>query len=590
MKKFLEIKTISGALILVLIVIIGIGLVTYRSITEVFTASEWRQNSYRILNHIESILTRVALAEENQRSYLLTNQDRFLKPIQDEKEDIAKEINILKNLFQNKKQQIARLDTLESLIMYRFETLLQKITLQKDDDLESEIENLRKGIWQQYMNNIRRLTNDMEMKEFESLIGRDKEVLEMVKNASITILVGTLVSCLIFLSGFYVLNNEISERKKIEKEIRKTSDFTERLLKSSVDGILAFDKNSNILVWNPGLESMTGIKRSKAIGSSLFSIFPFLKEIGEDKNIRDVLKGLYPISKDKWFDLPETGKKGYFEAHYSPIQNELNEVVGGLSIIRNTTRRKIALEALQKSKVQLEKRVDERTSELSKANKNLLNEIEERKKAEERINESLQEKVVLLREIHHRVKNNLQVVSSLLNLQSGYIEDKKSLEIFRENQNRVRSMALIHEKLYQSKDLNKIEFSEYIQSLSRDLFRSYNQDASKVKLNSDLQGIKLEIDTAILCGLIINELITNCFKHAFPNGRNGEVNIIMKEENINKFLLVVKDDGIGFPAHVDYKNTDSLGLQLVNTLTEQLGGNLSLHRNGFTEFKIEFSV
>ncbi len=400
--------------------------------------------------------------------------------------------------------------------MYRFETLQQRITLQKDEELQAEIENLRKGIWQQYMNNIRRITNDMETTEFESLIQKDKEVLEMVKNASITILVGTLVSCLIFLSGFYILNNEINERKKVEKEIRLASDFSERLLKSSIDGILAFDKKAMIKVWNPGLESMTGIRRVDALGKSVFEIFPFLHDIGEDKSIAEALSGQFAISKDKWFSLPETGKKGYFEAYYSPIQNEYNEVVGGLSIIRNTTRRKVALEALQRSKDLLEKRVEERTAELSKANKNLMNEIDERKKAQERINESLQEKVVLLREIHHRVKNNLQVISSLLNLQSGYIEDQKSLEIFRESQNRVRSMALIHEKLYQSKDLNRVEFSEYIQSLSKDLFRSYNLDASKIKLVSDFEGVKLEIDTAILCGLIVNELITNCFKHAFP--------------------------------------------------------------------------
>ncbi len=519
MKKLLEIKTISGALILVLIVIIGIGLVTYRSITEVFTASEWRQNSYRVLNRIESILTRVALAEENQRSYLLTNQDRFLKPIQEQKLQVANEITILKTLFKKEPLQVSRLDSLESLIMYRFETLQQRITLQKDEELQTEIENLRKGVWQQYMNNIRRITNDMETTEFESLIKKDKEVVEMVKNASITILVGTLVSCLIFLSGFYILNNEINERKKVEKEIRMASDFSERLLKSSVDGILAFDKKAMIKVWNPGLESMTGIRRVDALGKSVYEIFPFLHDIGEDKSIAEALNGQFTISKDKWFNLPETGKKGYFEAYYSPIQNENNEVVGGLSIIRNTTRRKVALEALQKSKDLLEKRVEDRTAELSKANKNLMKEVDERKKAQERINESLQEKVVLLREIHHRVKNNLQVISSLLNLQSGYIEDQKSLEIFRESQNRVRSMALIHEKLYQSKDLNRVEFSEYIQSLSKDLFRSYNLDASKVKLVSDLEGVKLEIDTAILCGLIINRINYKLFQTCFPGGK-----------------------------------------------------------------------
>ncbi|MEO8398392.1 MAG: histidine kinase dimerization/phosphoacceptor domain -containing protein [Ignavibacteriaceae bacterium] len=589
MRFFTEIKTISGALILVIIVIVGIGLVTYRSINEVFTAADWRQNSYRVLNHIETILAQVAFSEESQRSYLLTGQERFLAPIQNAKSNIANEFRILNSLIVKGSIQRKKLDTLENVIMYRFENIQQRLILQKEDDIQNEIENLKKGIWQQYMNNIRRITNDMEMTEFESLIQRDKDVVEMIKNASVTILVGTLVTCLIFLSGFYILNNEIGERKKIEKEIRRASEFSERLLKSSIDGIIAFDKNKIIKVWNPGIETMTGIKRIEAVGKSIYKIFPFLKELGENKSIDEVLKGNYSITKDKWFSLPATGKKGYFEAYYSPIHDETNDVVGGLSIIRNTTRRKVALEALQRAKNLLEKRVEERTSELSEANKSLRNEIEERKKAQEKINESLQEKVILLREIHHRVKNNLQVISSLLNLQSGYIQDKKALEIFRESQNRVRSMALIHEKLYQSNDLNRIDFPEYIKSLSRDLFRSYNLDSSKIKFVSDLADIKLEIDIAILCGLIVNELITNCFKHAFPNGKQGEVFVSIQEIKNKSYRLIVKDNGIGFPQNFDYRDTDTLGLQLVNTLTDQLGGKLSLHRNDYTEFKIEFS-
>ena len=197
---------------------------------------------------------------------------------------------------------------------------------------------------------------------------------------------------------------------------------------------------------------------------------------------------------------------------------------------------------------------------------------------------------MLLREIHHRVKNNLQVISSLLNLQSGYIEDKKSLEIFRESQNRVKSMALIHEKLYQSKELNKIEFSEYIKSLMKDLFISYNIDNERIKLKSDFEGIYFEIDTAILGGLIINELVSNSLKHAFPDGRKGEVFIGINKIENNKYVLILKDNGIGFPENIDFRKTDSLGLQLVTTLTEQLGGVIDLNRNGYTEFKIVFNA
>ncbi len=193
-------------------------------------------------------------------------------------------------------------------------------------------------------------------------------------------------------------------------------------------------------------------------------------------------------------------------------------------------------------------------------------------------------------EIHHRVKNNLQVISSLLNLQSGYIHDKKALEIFRESQNRIKSMALIHEKLYQSKDLNKIELSEYIKSLTNDLLSSYNVDPNRIKLKRELKGIFFEIDTAILCGLIINELVSNSLKHAFLPGSEGEIFIGLSKGKDGRYTLVHRDNGAGFPSNVDFRNTESLGLQLVNMLTDQLGGKIELHTNSFTEFVIEFTV
>jgi two-component sensor histidine kinase len=151
-------------------------------------------------------------------------------------------------------------------------------------------------------------------------------------------------------------------------------------------------------------------------------------------------------------------------------------------------------------------------------------------------------------------------------------------------------MALIHEKLYQSKELNKIEFTEYIDSLTKDLFNSYNIDNDRIILKSDFDGIYFEIDTAILCGLIINELVSNSLKHAFPDGRKGEVFIGIKKNGDTNYILSIKDNGVGFPQNLDFRKTDSLGLQLVTTLTAQLGGIIDLNRNGYTEFKIVFTA
>ncbi|HEY9808873.1 MAG TPA: PAS domain S-box protein [Halomicronema sp.] len=216
--------------------------------------------------------------------------------------------------------------------------------------------------------------------------------------------------------------------------------------------------------------------------------------------------------------------------------------------------------------------------------------ITERKQAEEKLLASLREKEVMLKEIHHRVKNNLQIVSSLLKLQSGYIKDPDALGLFKDSYNRVRSMALIHEKLYRSSDLSGIDASEYIHNLVANLCSAYGVCSEKIAVKIDVEKIAIDIDTAIPCGLIINELVSNSFKYAFPEGQQGLVTINLKlsQDNRKMFVLTVADDGIGLPSNFDLETSDSLGLQLVFNLTEQLGGTIQVSGNKGTFYKIIF--
>ena len=213
----------------------------------------------------------------------------------------------------------------------------------------------------------------------------------------------------------------------------------------------------------------------------------------------------------------------------------------------------------------------------------------DRKRAEAQIKASLQEKEVLLKEIHHRVKNNLQIISSLLNLQADYLKDNQAIEIFKDSQNRIESMALIHEKLYQSKDLAKINFADYIQELATSLFCSYEVNLNAITLKMNIEDVILGIDAAIPCGLIINELVVNSLKHAFPEGKPGEISIDFCSINANEFALVVSDSGIGLPKELDLQNTNSLGLQLVNALTNQLEGNINFVRTRGVKIIITFA-
>jgi two-component sensor histidine kinase len=206
----------------------------------------------------------------------------------------------------------------------------------------------------------------------------------------------------------------------------------------------------------------------------------------------------------------------------------------------------------------------------------------------ETIEKSLKEKEVMLKEIHHRVKNNLQVISSLLSLQSRHIKDKEALEFFNDSRNRIYSMSLIHESLYQSKDLARIDFAGYVRTLTRDLFRSYNVGPDVIKLNIEIKDVFLNVNTGIPCGLIINELVTNSLKHGFPDGRRGEIQIGLYEPKKGEFTLNVRDNGIGFPEDFDFQNTESLGLHIVISLVEQLDGTIELDKGETTSFTIGF--
>ena len=244
-----------------------------------------------------------------------------------------------------------------------------------------------------------------------------------------------------------------------------------------------------------------------------------------------------------------------------------------LRLRRTIIERKRAEEILQSTNAELERRVEERTAELSRSNASLTSLVDE--------------KNVLLKEVHHRVKNNLQIISSLLNLQSGHIQDPAALVIFNESRNRVRSMALIHEKLYQSQDLAKIDFQDYLRALTSGLQASFAGKSSQVRMLVEVEEIMLGVDSAVPCGLIVNELVTNCFKYAFAE-QSGEISISMKRAPEARLRLTVSDNGVGFPKDLDFRNTESLGMQLVTTLAEQLDGTIAMRNGTGTTFEISF--
>lgn len=264
----------------------------------------------------------------------------------------------------------------------------------------------------------------------------------------------------------------------------------------------------------------------------------------------------------------------------------LSLVAGQVSTVMENIRQS---EELQQTYNILEERVKGRTLELLKSNALLREEIEKRIRAEIEIKKSLQEKEVLLKEVQHRVKNNLQVISSMLDLQTDYVKDSGVLKLFVEAQKRVKSMALVHERMYQSEVLTDLDFTQYIENLGNYIFKIYGVNTKRISMKIDINEANIDFNRAIQLGLIVNELISNSLKHAFPDDLEGQVNVRLDSED-EYFILTTSDNGVGLPKKFRLRQTKSLGLQLVQALTNQLKGSIKIDRRKGTRFRIKFPI
>ncbi|MGB8234054.1 MAG: histidine kinase N-terminal 7TM domain-containing protein, partial [Methanobacterium sp.] len=342
------------------------------------------------------------------------------------------------------------------------------------------------------------------------------------------------------LLGWLITFIDISARKKAESLLTKSEKDYRDLVNHSLVGIYKTDRNGELLFANNSLANIFGYNSAEDIkGIMITSLYKNL-------NDRDII-----LKK-----LKEKGKLEEYE-------------------VEMVTRTGKPVDVLISAK-----RDGETIS-------GMIMDITENKKSQDLVKKSLLEKEMLLKEIHHRVKNNLMVISSLLSLQSRYIKDEVSKSIFKESQNRARSMALIHELLYRSTDLKRINFGDYIKTLTNELFRMYVTDPNRIKLNINVEDVMLDINTAIPLGLIVNELVSNSMKHAFPNDRKGKIDIEFKLED-GIYSMIVSDNGVGFPKDYDLEVSDSLGLRIVNSLTEQIDGQIELERTNGTRYIIKF--
>lgn len=368
----------------------------------------------------------------------------------------------------------------------------------------------------------------------------------------------------IFINPIYNEKNEVKEISCIANDITDSKIYEQKLLNQTGKLSAIFD-SSHHYIWTIDREGkLTSFNKNYYdLITSLYNTKPFLGIVlnrgvlSNDKEYTELLQFHY----DKAFKGIATSfeietrdkdnKNVYLEVFLNPI-SENKDVVEVSGIAHNITDKKFV---------------------------------------QQKMEVSLKEKEVLLREVHHRVKNNMQVISSILNLQSSYVSDEYALTLLKESQNRIKTMAYIHESLYQNKSFTSVNFSDYVYTLVNNIVQSYSASAEKIKLKLNIEKIALSLDSSIPAGLIINELITNAIKHAFPGTKQGEIIFNLWCEN-NVVFLELKDNGVGFASGIDFENSHSLGLQLVNTLIEQIEGELKFKskKNTGTEVLVTFKM
>lgn len=346
------------------------------------------------------------------------------------------------------------------------------------------------------------------------------------------------------LRGFAKITRDISTRKRIEERF-------ERVVEAAPSAMVMINQFGIIEMVNAQAERVFGYQRTEMLGQPVEMLVPESARHG------------HPKLRSSFFSQPASRPMGAGRDLYGRHKNGSEFPV------------EIGLNPIE---------TDEGVMVLS-----AIVDISDRKQKEARIEAALKEKDILLGEIHHRVKNNLQIVYSLLDLQAARIDDPILLGMLQDSQNRIRSMSLIHQTLYQSKDFARVDFASVLDSLVPALMNSYSLNPEKIAISIDAHEVLLPLNQAIPCGLIINELIANSLKHAFPESRPGTIHIALNLETGNSVILTVSDDGIGMP-QPDIRNSQTLGLKLVSLLTGQLGGEMTIHHTQPTRFQLRFPM
>ncbi len=389
--------------------------------------------------------------------------------------------------------------------------------------------------------------------------------------------------------GLFAIIRDIIGRQQVEQALREKEEHISATFDQTAVGIAEFLPDGRIVRRNAKYGEILGCPDDNLQPVSIWDLITPDEHIVHFDGMNAVIRGDRNEYSGDMFFVKRAGLPVWCRISLSSVRAPEGRPRYFILVLDDISERKRAEEALAALNAGLESRVAERTRELKDANTALLNEVYQRSFAEDRLKLALREKEILLKEIHHRVKNNLQIIISLLFLQARKNDDPATTGALMDSETRVKSMALVHEKLYQSENLSSIDFAGYLQNLVANLMVAYGADDRRIRVKIAAKDLSLTINTAIPLGLIMNELVSNALKYAFPDGREGELSIEGHAEG-GTMQITVRDNGIGIPESLDWRYAESLGLHLVQMLTRQLRGTVDLSRDGGTEFRFTIPV
>ena len=549
------------------LVFIGlISALSFSALAGLSTAADDRRDSHEALLELGALQANLTEVAMGSRGFVITGHEDWLVQHVRATNAVPHQLLQLRQVVAKNVAQHSTLAELDSAARRLTDWYRAQAETRRASGFDAARRLVETGEGERRLAEVMGLADRLVKEKQRFLEERDRAVRSGSRDTRVLLLAGGLGAFLLVGAAGWMIRGEMVRRAQAEATLRHTATLQRAILDSANYAIISTDPEGLVTTFNRGAEQMLGYRAAAVVGQTSPALWHDPAEVVQraEELTRELGRPVAPgfevfvaksrlglVEETEWTFIRQDGRRYPVLLSVTALREADGNITGFLGVIADITARK---------------------------------------RAEQALRDSLAEKEILLKEIHHRVKNNMQVISSILNLQAGYVEDARARALFADCQGRVQSMAMIHEKLYRSANLATLDFGQHVRELAQGMVSSFGEVAERVRLQIEAEAVALDIDSAIPVGLILNELVTNALKYAFPGGRAGTLRIALRLDGPEQILLSVADDGIGLPEGLEVGRSRSLGLKMIHSLTRQIGGQVEIRRGTGVEFRIRFPL